>query len=39
VTEVLMACYLSAEQGRSVSFPAPELGTFVPAVAKGEWSP
>ncbi len=37
VTEVLMACYLSAEQGRSVSFPAPELETFVPAVARGEW--
>ena len=37
VTEVLMACYLSAEQGRSVSFPAPELETFVPAVARGTW--
>ncbi len=37
VTEVLMACYLSAEQGRTISFPAPELETFVPAVAKGTW--
>jgi predicted dehydrogenase len=37
VTEVLMACYLSAEQGRAVPFPAPELETFVPAVARGEW--
>ncbi len=37
VTTVLMACYLSAEQGRSVTFPAPELETFVPAVAKGTW--
>jgi predicted dehydrogenase len=39
VTEVLMACYLSAEQGRVVSLPAPELDTFVPAVARGEWRP
>jgi predicted dehydrogenase len=37
VTTVLMACYLSAEQGRTVPFPAPELETFVPAVARGEW--
>jgi predicted dehydrogenase len=37
VTEVLMACYLSAEQGRVVPFPAPELETFVPAVGKGTW--
>jgi predicted dehydrogenase len=38
VTEVLMACYLSAEQGRVVTFPAPELETFIPAVARGEWT-
>jgi predicted dehydrogenase len=37
VTEVLMACYISAEQGRTIAFPAPELETFVPAVAKGTW--
>ena len=37
VTEVLMACYLSAEQGRTIALPAPELETFVPAVAKGTW--
>jgi predicted dehydrogenase len=36
VTEVLMACYKSAEEGRTVSFPA-ELGDFVPAVARGAW--
>jgi predicted dehydrogenase len=39
VTEVLMACYLSAEQGRVVTFPEPALETFVPAVARGEWRP
>jgi predicted dehydrogenase len=39
VTTVLMACYLSAERGQVVRFPAPELETFVPAVAKGTWRP
>ncbi|MGB2695669.1 MAG: Gfo/Idh/MocA family oxidoreductase [Dehalococcoidia bacterium] len=39
VTEVLMACYLSAEQGRVISFPSPELETFVPAVAQETWRP
>ncbi len=37
VTEVLMACYLSAERGAVVRFPAPELETFVPAVARSAW--
>jgi predicted dehydrogenase len=37
VTEVLMACYLSAEQGRTIAMPAAELETFVPAVARGTW--
>ena len=39
VTTVLMACYLSAEQGRVVRFPEPELEHFVPAVAQGTWRP
>jgi predicted dehydrogenase len=39
VTELLMAAYMSAETGRSVDFPPPELDAFVPAVARGEWNP
>ena len=38
VTEVLMACYKSAEDGRTIAFPA-DLGSFVPAVARGTWRP
>lgn len=34
VMELLMALYKSAETGRTVSFPDPELDTFVPAVAR-----
>jgi predicted dehydrogenase len=36
VTEVLMACYKSAEEGRTIEFPA-KLDNFVPAVARGTW--
>jgi predicted dehydrogenase len=36
VTEVLMACYKSAEEGRTVTFPT-DLTSFVPAVAQGTW--
>ena len=39
VTELLMTAYMSAEQGKTVSFPPPNLETFVPSVAKGEWNP
>jgi predicted dehydrogenase len=39
VTEVLMACYLSAERGQTVPFPEPALASFVPAVAQGTWRP
>ena len=39
VTELLMAAYKSAEEGRTVSLPDPELETFVPAVARGTWNP
>jgi predicted dehydrogenase len=39
VTDLLMAAYMSAEQGRTVPFPPPDLETFVPAVARGAWNP
>ena len=39
VTDLLMAAYMSAEQGRTVPFPPPGLEDFVPAVARGAWNP
>ena len=39
VTELLMTAYMSAEQGKTISFPPSNLDTFVPSVAKGEWNP
>ena len=39
VTELLMTAYMSAEQGQTITFPPPELYTFIPAVARGEWNP
>ena len=39
VTELLMTAYMSAEQERTLVFPPPDLETFIPAVAKGEWNP
>jgi len=36
VVEVLMACYKSAEERRTIDFPV-DLAGFVPAVARGEW--
>ena len=37
VTELLMAAYMSAEEGRTLEFPPEGLEDFVPAVARGEW--
>ncbi len=37
VTELLMAAYMSAEQGRTLEFPPEGLEDFVPAVARGAW--
>ena len=36
VTEVLMACYRSAEEGRTIAMPC-DLTDFVPQVARGAW--
>ena len=37
VVKLLMAAYMSAEQRRTLEFPPPGLGKFVPAVAQGTW--
>ena len=37
VVQLLMAAYMSAEQGRTLDFPPPGLDSFIPAVARGEW--
>lgn len=39
VTRLLMAAYMSAEQGKTIQLPKPEIETFIPAVARGEWNP
>ena len=39
VVELLMAAYQSAEERRTLDFPPPRLGEFVPAVARGAWKP
>jgi predicted dehydrogenase len=39
VVKILMTAYMSAEQGRTLSFPPADLSTFVPQVAKGTWRP
>jgi len=39
VAELLMTAYMSAERGKTIEFPPPELDSFVPAVARGEWNP
>lgn len=39
VVRTLMAAYMSAEQGRTLSFPPDGLSAFVPAVARGAWRP
>jgi len=34
---MLMTAYQSAEQGKTLAFPPPDIENFVPAVAKGTW--
>jgi predicted dehydrogenase len=39
VMQILMAAYMSAEQGRTLAFPPRGLDGFLPAVARGTWQP
>jgi predicted dehydrogenase len=39
VVQILMAAYMSAEQGKTLAFPPKGLDEFVPAVASGTWTP
>ena len=39
VVQMLMTAYQSAEEGRTLPFPAPGIDAFVPQVAKGTWNP
>ena len=39
VTRLLMAAYMSAEQGKTIQLPNAEIETFIPAVARGVWNP
>ncbi|KUO62118.1 dehydrogenase [bacterium BRH_c32] len=38
VTELLMTAYMSAEEEKTIAFPPPDLDTFIPKVAKGNWN-
>jgi predicted dehydrogenase len=39
VVQILMAAYMSAQQGKTLKFPPEGLDAFVPEVAKGNWNP
>ena len=39
VMQILMAAYMSAQSGKTLTFPPRGLDSFVPDVAKGEWKP
>lgn len=39
VVRILMAAYMSAEKGATISFPPRGLDRFRPAVARGKWRP
>jgi predicted dehydrogenase len=39
VVRLLMSAYRSAEEGRTLDFPPPDIDDFVPGVAKGTWKP
>lgn len=39
IVKILMTAYMSAEQGRTLPFPPPDLESFIPQVARGSWRP
>jgi len=39
VVKMLMTCYRSAEEGRTLSYPSRGIESFVPKVAQGTWKP
>lgn len=39
VVKMLMTAYASAEQGKTLTFPARGVDKFIPAVARGTWKP
>jgi len=39
VVELMMTCYMAAENGRRIGFPPEGLMDFVPKVARGTWNP
>ena len=39
VTRLLMAAYMSAEQGRTIKLPNSNIEDFIPAVSQGNWNP
>jgi len=39
VMQILMTAYMSAQSGRTLSFPPRGLDSFIPDVARGKWKP
>ena len=39
VTRLLMAAYMSAEQGKTIKLPNSNIEDFIPAVSQGNWNP
>lgn len=39
VVKLLMTAYMSAEQGKTIAYPARGVDSFVPQVAQGTWKP
>jgi predicted dehydrogenase len=39
VVQILMTCYQSAEQGKTLNYPPRGLDSYIPLVARGKWKP